>query len=130
AFKKKVEKESFVRPVLPPVSHITTHPHLELTRAPTLEELGFSTEIIATLDDITNPIKGEEEQALKMIEMTLSVDYNEENDYNLISPDIANGAISPAFSYHKTKEHYTPSNRKKYDRLPMRLLWRDYFEFF
>jgi len=129
AFKKKVEKESFVRPVLPPVSHITTHPHLELTRVPTLEELGFSTEIIATLDDMGGSIKGGEEQALKMIEMTLSIDYNEENDYNLISPYIANGAISPAFYYHKIKEHYTPSNRKKYDRLLMRLLWRDYFRF-
>src|SRR5690606_17324737 len=83
----------------------------------------------ATLDDMGGSIKGGEEQALKMIEMTLSIDYNEENDYNLISPYIANGAISPAFYYHKIKEHYTPSNRKKYDRLLMRLLWRDYFRF-
>src|SRR5690606_40219045 len=37
--------------------------------------------------------------------------------------------VSPAFYFHKIKEHYRPSNKKKYDRLLMRLLWRDYFRF-
>ncbi len=129
SFKKKVEKESFVRPVLPAVTRITTHPHLETTHIPTLEALGFPPEVIASLDDVEVPLYGGEEKALEMIEMTLAADYDDVNDYNLISPYIANGAISPAFYYHKIKEHYHSANKKKYDRLLMRLLWRDYFRF-
>jgi len=129
AFKKKVEKESFVRPVLPAVTRITTHPHLEATHIPTLEDLGFSPEATASLDDIEIPLEGGEEKALEMIEKTLSADYSDVNDYNLISPYIAHGAVSPAFYYHKIKEYYHPASKKKYDRLLMRLLWRDYFRF-
>ncbi|HLT86841.1 MAG TPA: deoxyribodipyrimidine photo-lyase [Sphingobacterium sp.] len=129
SFKKKVEKESFVRPVLPAVTHITTHPHLETTQLPTLEDLGFPQTAVPSLVDIEAPLQGGEEKALEIMEMTLSADYNDVNDYNLISPYIANGAVSPAFYYHKIKEHYHPSNKKKYDRLLMRLLWRDYFRF-
>ncbi|TYR32957.1 deoxyribodipyrimidine photolyase [Sphingobacterium phlebotomi] len=129
SFKKKVEKESFVRPVLPAVTHITTHPHLEATHIPTLEALGFPQEVLASLDDIEVPLQGGEGKALEMIEMTLSADYNDINDYNLVSPYIATGAVSPALYYHKIKAFYDPSNKKKYDRLLMRLLWRDYFRF-
>lgn len=129
AFKKKVEKESFVRPVLPPVTQITTHPHLESTHIPTLEELGFSPEVIASVGDLNELPKGGENQALETIERTLSADYNETDDYSLVSPYIAIGTVSPAFYFHKIKEHYRPSNKKKYDRLLMRLLWRDYFRF-
>ncbi|PRD57193.1 deoxyribodipyrimidine photo-lyase [Sphingobacterium gobiense] len=129
SFKKKVEKESFVRPALPPVPHITTHPHLETTLIPTLDELGFSQEVIASLNNIEAPLHGGEGKALEMIEMTLSADYDDVDDYNLISPYIANGAVSSAFYYHKIKTYYHPSKKKKYDRLLTRLLWRDYFRF-
>lgn len=129
AFKKKVEKESFVRPVLPPVTNITTHPHLEATQIPTLEELGFSPDTIELLSPIERLSPGGEDNALQIIKKTLSVDYNEADDYNLISPHIANGAVSPAYYYHEIKKHYQASNKKKYDRLIMRLLWRDYFRF-
>lgn len=129
AFKKKVEKESFVRPVLPAVTNITTHPHLETTQLPTLEELGFSPEAIASLTDIKTPLQGGEEKAMEMIETTLPADYNDVNDYNLVSPYITHGAVSPAFYYHKIKAYYHPANKKKYERLLTRLLWRDYFRF-
>lgn len=127
AFKKKVEKESFVRPVLPAIAAITTHPHLEETKIPTLAALGFS------LDDLPQQteagLRGGEEQALQMMEITLAPQYDELDDYNLISPYIAHGAVSPAFYYHKIKAAATTGNKKKYERLIMRLLWRDYFRF-
>lgn len=128
SFKKRVEKESFVRPVLPPVTRITTHPHLEETLLPTLEELGFSAEEVAEQDGGTH-LRGGEENALKLIDKTLAADYDDINDYNLISPYIAVGAVSPAFYYHQIKAHYQASKKKKYDRLFTRLLWRDYFRF-
>lgn len=129
SFKKKVEKESFVRPIIPPVTHITTHPHLETTYVPTLEDLGFSSDTVASLTNTPNALQGGEQKALEIMEMTLAPDYNDVNDYNLVSPYIAIGAVSPAFYYHNIKEAYQVSNKKKYDRLIMRLLWRDYFRF-
>jgi len=129
AFKKKVEKESFVRPVLPPIATITTHPHLEETSVPTLTELGFSTEDVARLSTENTTLRGGEKHAMEVIEITLSSHYDEPDDYNLVSPYIANGAVSPAFYYHKLKAAGTQLNKKRYDRLISRLLWRDYFRF-
>ena len=129
AFKKKVEKESFVRPVIEPVNQITTHPHLEATQIPSLATLGFSTEEIASLKQVENPLCGGEDQALAMIEETLSSSYNELDDYNLVSPYITIGSVSPAYYYHRIKAHYDVAHKKKYDRLILRLLWRDYFRF-
>ncbi len=127
AFKKKVEKESFVRPVLPAITTITTHPHLEETIVPTLSALGFVTEDIRRQTE--SALRGGEEHALQMIAMTLAPQYDEPDDYNLISPYIAHGAVSPAFYYHKIKAAATAGNKKKYEKLIMRLLWRDYFRF-
>lgn len=130
AFKKKVEKESFVRPVIPPVAPFITHPHLEATDIPTLSELGYSD---AEADSIAQGgaslLPGGEASALQTIETTLAPDYDDMDDYNLISPYIALGTVSPAYYYHRIKERYTASNKKKYDRLILRLLWRDYFRF-
>ena len=129
AFKKRVEKESFVRPVLPPVNSITTHPHLEETQIPTLEELGFTENEEGLHTESLVPLGGGEEKALEIVEMTLQTNYTNVDDYNLVSPYIATGAISPAFYYHRIKSYYSPGHKKKYDRLLTRLLWRDYFRF-
>lgn len=129
AFKKKVEKESFVRPTLPAIENVVTHPHLETTVVPSLEDLGFSQHTINAAQSITSTLLGGEDEAIRTIEKTLAADYNGIDDYNLISPYIANGAVSPAFYYHKIKESYSPANKKKNERLTSRLLWRDYFRF-
>ncbi len=125
AFKKKVEKESFVRPIIDPIETIVTHPHLEHTQVPTLQDLGYQADTPLNSDRIP----GGEYNALQAIRRTLSPDYNEIDDYNLVSPYIAVGAVSPTFYYHKIKAAYTPNKKKKYDRLILRLLWRDYFRF-
>lgn len=124
AFKKKVEKESFVRPAIDPIEKIVTHPHIEQTQIPTLEDLGYEKNILTEITLI-----GGEHNALQTIAHTLSPEYNKIDDYNLVSPYIAIGAVSPAYYYHKIKEAYTPNKKKKYDRLILRLLWRDYFRF-
>ncbi|SFS82489.1 deoxyribodipyrimidine photo-lyase [Sphingobacterium wenxiniae] len=128
-FKKKIEKESFVRPIIPAIDHIITHPHLEQTNLPTLEELGFTPQEIAQSDSNSTPLQGGEEQGLYWLERTLSPSYDEINDYNYISPYIAHGNISPAYYYHKIKESLPTGKKKKYDNLINRLFWRDYFRF-
>ncbi len=129
-FKKKVEKESFVRPVLPAVTQILTHPHLEETQLPSFLDLGFTAEEVQAMEQHSKQLLlGGEEEALKTLAMTLAVDYDEADDYNLISPYIAHGCISPAYYYHKIKAAQQGSKKKKYDKLILRLLWRDYFRF-
>ncbi|WDF69861.1 deoxyribodipyrimidine photo-lyase [Sphingobacterium oryzagri] len=129
AFKKKVEKESFVRPTLPAIQNMVTHPHLETTTLPTLQDLGFTASAIALAETASTVVKGGEDEALMVIDRTLAPDYDDVDDYNLVSPYIANGAVSPAFYYHKIKENNLPAHKKKYERLILRLLWRDYFRF-
>src|SRR5690606_8571264 len=129
AFKKKVEKESFVRPVLPPVTQITTHPHLESTHIPTLEEVGFSPEVIASVGDLNELPKGEEKQEQQTSGGTLFADYNEIDICSLDSPYIAIGTGAHACQLHKVKEPRRPSKKKKDDPVLMRLLWQDYFRF-
>lgn len=129
-FKKKVEKESFVRPVLPAITQLLSHPHLEETQLPSFEDLGFSKEEIQEMEINCNPILlGGESHALKTLNMTLASDYDEADDYNLISPYIAHGCLSPASYYHQIKAAQQSSKKKKYDKLILRLLWRDYFRF-
>ncbi|MGO1243661.1 MAG: deoxyribodipyrimidine photo-lyase [Sphingobacterium sp.] len=125
AFKKKVEKESFVRPTIDPIETIITHPHLEHTQIATLGELGYHED--SSLDD--KRIQGGERRALQTIAQTLSLNYSEIDDYNLVSPYIAVGAVSPIFYYHEIKAAYSPNKKKKYDQLILRLMWRDYFRF-
>ncbi|GHE23110.1 deoxyribodipyrimidine photo-lyase [Sphingobacterium griseoflavum] len=129
AFKKKVEKESFVRPVLPAITRVTTHPHLEDTPMPDLVALGFSATEVAQASATSPSFRGGEDDALLAMEMTLAPAYDEPNDYNLIAPYIAHGAVSPAFYYHRIQAARTGANKKKYEKLILRLLWRDYFRF-
>ncbi len=128
-FKKKVEKESFVRPVLPPIHHITTHPHLEETHLPTLETLGFDPQTINSLSLSDSLLVGGEKNGLNVMRMTLQTDYDDVNDYNLVSPYINLGAISPAHYYHEIKASFQLDQKKKFEKLITRLLWRDYFRF-
>ncbi|QBQ42058.1 deoxyribodipyrimidine photolyase [Sphingobacterium psychroaquaticum] len=129
-FKKKVEKESFVRPVIPSVEHIMTHPHLEETAVPTLADLGFE-ETTTTPDnnEWTQVLPGGEHHGRAHLARTLTETYDDIDDYNLISPYIAHGAISPAYYYHEIKKAQELHKKKRYDKLILRLLWRDYFRF-
>ncbi|MFD1769070.1 deoxyribodipyrimidine photo-lyase [Sphingobacterium suaedae] len=130
AFKKKIEKESFVRPVVAPVTSFVTHPHLESTTIPSLLELGYSEEEIKfAYSRPVEHLRGGETAARQTAAKTLSPEFDDMNDYNLVSPYIAVGAISPADYYHQIKERYTSANKKKYERLILRLFWRDYFRF-
>lgn len=130
AFRKKVEKESFVRPILPAVTSIVTHPHLEKTTIPTLLELGFDDNDVEKLEKDKNALLlGGETKAIQQVNKTLDDNYTEINNYNLITPYIAHGNISPAYYHDCIKKTFNVSNKKKHETLTLRLLWRDYFRF-
>ncbi|MGJ1197746.1 deoxyribodipyrimidine photo-lyase [Sphingobacterium spiritivorum] len=128
-FKKKIERESTVRQPFPTPEVMVTHPHLEKTTIPTLEELGYTAEEIQTANNNPIHLRGGEDEALKKVEEVLSGQFNEQLDYMMLSPYIAAGALSPIYLYHKIKDAKLVLNKKRTEKLTAQLLWRDYFRF-
>ena len=114
-FKKKINKESIVRPSFPSVESITIPPHLEKTPFP---------------DDIDqlNLIQ-DEETAFLALDMAINDAKNETDLYWRISPYIAHGMLSPIYSYHQLISKANKSNKKGINTLIDNLLRRDYFRF-
>lgn len=126
-FKKKVERESAVRRPLHAPEEIPTPVHIEQTELPGLEELGYNQEEIARVS--SKELIGGEEYGLKALESILDPEYSGLHDFSLISPYISTGALSPVNVFHELSDVDNVSNKKRYDRRLMRLLWRDYFRF-
>ncbi|TAF43955.1 MAG: DASH family cryptochrome [Sphingobacteriales bacterium] len=138
-FRKKVERESTVRPCFKSPTKINIAHNLETSTLPLLASLGF----IACADDIAdaNFIGGESEglkrlkyylwdtDLLKKYKLTrnglLGMDYSSK-----LSPWLAAGCLSPRSIYWqiKTYESERGANESTY-WLIFELLWRDYFRF-
>lgn len=126
-FKKKVERESSVREALKEPHAITSPAHLEDTTIPTLAELGFLENEIASID--TKKLIGGEENGLRYLEQLAQADYQGFHDFTLISPYISIGALSPMYVYHRLKNSDSVKNKKTHDFRISCLLWRDYYRF-
>lgn len=128
-FKKHAERESFVREPLPALTTILTPTHLEKTNVPTLEELGFTSEEIGEFNNTLIKSKGGELAGLEILDKLTTLNFWKENDYTLLSPYIANGLISPIYTYHKIQKSELNENKKIFEKANDVLLWRDYFRF-
>lgn len=127
-FKKKIERESTVRPVFSTTEDFNTPNLIEKTTLPTLLDLGFTQQEIDA--NPTLPLfQGGEVRALEALEQVLSATDQNENNYLLLAPYIAIGALSPILLYHRLRDAETPATKKYYDKLIERLLWRDYYRF-
>lgn len=126
-FRKKIERESSVRPFIETPSAILSPQHLESTDVPTLGELGYTKE--ETLWAESQDFCAGEKQAIERLDTLLNPDYSDLPNYTLISPYIALGSLSPLYVYHRMQESSLISNKRRYDRLLTMLLWRDYFRF-
>ncbi len=126
-FKKKVERESQVRPVLPAIDQILIPNHLESTEIPSLATLGFSEQEVDSIAG--KKLIGGEQNGLKNLEMILEDSYKGFHDFTLISPYMATGVLSPILVYHRLHAAMTPTNKKRLERRISRLFWRDYFRF-
>ncbi|PVH26527.1 deoxyribodipyrimidine photo-lyase [Sphingobacterium corticibacter] len=126
-FKKKVERESQVRPTLAEINQILIPTHLEATEIPTLSDLGFTNEEIATVSQ--KQLIGGEQHGLENLDVILSDSYKGFHDFTLISPYMATGALSPVLVYHRLHAAMTPTNKKRLERRTARLFWRDYYRF-
>ncbi len=126
-FRKKIERESTVRTPLDAPSNILSPQHLENTAIPSLEELGYSDEEIASLGD--QGFEGGEDIGIEKLKNLLDPNYEGLNNFSLVSPYIAIGALSPIYVYHQMQNSSLSQNKKRYERLMTMLLWRDYFRF-
>jgi deoxyribodipyrimidine photo-lyase len=128
-FKKKTERESTVRQPFPEPTGLVTHPHLEKTLLPSLEELGFSADEIQLGKSNPMLMEGGEEAALQKVEQVILGKEHEQLDYISLSPYIATGALSPIYLYHRIKDTMLKHHKKRAEKLILQLLWRDYFRF-
>ena len=114
-FRKKVAKESFVRGCIADIKHVDIPPHLEKTTFP----FDFSA--------ITAHF-GESAANAKLNELIKETETNMES-YTELSPYLALGVLSPAYTYHFLKKNITPKNKKGINAFLENLMVRDYFRF-
>lgn len=139
-FRKKVERDTLVRPALPSPEKIESPDFLDIGEIPTLNELSLE-EHLFDERSVMN-FKGGETEGLKRLEeyiwekdllKTYKLTRNEllGADYSTkLSPWLSMGCISPRYVYAEIKryEHDRTANDSTY-WLIFELLWRDYFRF-
>ncbi|WP_164108080.1 MULTISPECIES: deoxyribodipyrimidine photo-lyase [Sphingobacterium] len=116
-FRKKVVKESFVRECVADIQKVSTPPHLEKTNFPfklsstkPTDQFGES----AAFDALTRLVKDTE------INM---------ESYTDLSPYLALGVLSPAFTFHYLNKNINSKNKKGMNAFIESLMMRDYFRF-
>jgi deoxyribodipyrimidine photo-lyase len=132
-FKKKVERDSDVRPCVTTPETISTPDTGEL---PTLQQLGLDEPV----DDprACHVFTGGETTALNKLQQFFSTYaiapkgrgngvYNDNS--SKLSPWLAVGCISPRQVYWEVIKHEQANNAHQGDILILELLWRDYFRF-
>lgn len=138
-FRKKVEKESLVRPVFNVPASIAS-PVIPILKLPALHEMGF--EIPVSDPRSAFPFKGGETEAIRRLNQYVHEtgtirNYKETRnglvgtDYSSkFSPWLALGSLSPKWIYHEIKrfESRNGGNDSTY-WLVFELLWRDFFRF-
>ncbi|MBE7177437.1 MAG: DASH family cryptochrome [Mucilaginibacter polytrichastri] len=139
-FRKKVERDTSVRPSLPAPEHIPSPEITEPGDIPSLSDLGISEE--HTDERAVLCFKGGETEGLKRLNAYLwNGDHLREYkqtrngllgaDYSTkLSPWLSLGCVSPRFVYDEVKryERERVANDSTY-WLIFELLWRDYFRF-
>lgn len=140
-FRKKVERDSFVRPCFDQPAQIQLPSGLDIQPIPELTDLGY-TEPVPSDERVVLEFRGGETQGLKRMKTyfwdrdalrnyketrngLLGADYSSK-----LSPWLALGCLSPREVYWEVKkyEQERTANESTY-WLVFELLWRDYFRF-
>jgi deoxyribodipyrimidine photo-lyase len=137
-FKKKIERESTVRPCLPTPDHIKAPVIKNAGEIPDLKDLGFDLTVDKP-DSYLSVFKGGEDSALLQLEsyLTESKLVNSKTARNgskvsissKLSPWIALGCISLRHVYWEVMNNNPEQLSPAQQQLILDLLWRDYFRF-
>ncbi|MGK9126856.1 DASH family cryptochrome [Olivibacter sp. SA151] len=134
-FRKKIERETTIRPSVETPVKIEVPDNLEASEIPSLASLGFSADLIGIADQ--SPFKGGETEGLRRLETllagadtaSLTGSFGSEEG-TVLSPWIAMGCLSVHTVYHAVKKYEDKSLPKKQAAAIITgLLWRDYFRF-
>lgn len=133
-FRKKIERETTIRPTIDTPSKVEVPAALEPGEIPDLAALGFSDAEIKYAN--LSPFIGGETEALKQLqgillgrESALGTEIGV-YDGTILSPWIALGCLSAHTVYHAVKQEediHLP--KKRVSNIVTGLLWRDYFRF-
>lgn len=115
-FRKKIVKESFVRPWLADITQVHLPPHLEKTPFPTEWNDNAITEY-------------GERAAMSALKELLKVTEKNLESYTELSPYLALGVLSPAFTFHFLQKNINPRNKKGINAFIENLMLRDYYRF-
>lgn len=132
-FKKKVERDSTVRPVTVSPEQIIIPEIIDAGELPTLADLG----VPEPIDDprAVNKFIGGETTALAQLHQYLANGLANNTGKNKmilasgLSPWLALGCISPRQVYWEVINHQRENHIQTADPLMLELLWRDYFRF-
>lgn len=122
-FRKKLERESFIRESFKTPGQLIFPETLEDTNSPSLEELGFEALEINQYD--TPNFIGGEQEANRQLSLLLNNKLNS-NEF-VISPWLAIGCISVHTVYFSIANSELPLKVK--DRIIQGLWWKDYYRF-
>ncbi|HZY38746.1 MAG TPA: DASH family cryptochrome [Mucilaginibacter sp.] len=136
-FKKKIERDSTVRPCLGTPEIVITPPINDPGNLPTLEQLGLSEPLHDTRSEVVFP--GGETTALNQLEKFFSRNDHAESGKgsralhgaysSKLSAWIALGCISMRHVYHEVSKRQQSTHNSEYGAMLLDLLWRDYFRF-
>ncbi len=124
-FKKKAERESFIRESFPTPASMTFSPAVDETEIPSLEELGFTQE--ETKQCERGSFIGGEQEARRR----LSLFFNEEvldSSESTLSPWLSLGCLS-VHSFYNALIEQANITVKKGEAIMLGLWWRDYYRF-
>ncbi|MFC6103979.1 DASH family cryptochrome [Olivibacter domesticus] len=133
-FRKKVERETSIRPTVNTPNHVMLPDDFEAGDIPTLKELGYTDTAIKMADK--SVFKGGEKEALKQLNAIIEGDQSDQdNDFlmgegTVLSPWIALGCLSAHTLYHTVKRFEERGlSKRTAAAIVTGLLWRDYFRF-
>ncbi|MBB5395713.1 DASH family cryptochrome [Mucilaginibacter sp. AK015] len=135
-FKKKVERDSTVRPCVVSPGQIPTPDITDAGAIPTLEDLGVPNPV----DDARagEKVTGGETAALKQLHNYLENCMQSSDGKNIrsalcnssgLGPWLAVGCISPRQVYWEVVNYHREHRLQNTDPIMLELLWRDYFRF-
>ncbi len=132
-FKKKVERDSQVRPCIETPQHIATPAIIDAGTMPTLADLGIVEPVDSSMNDFV--YKGGETMGLKHLEeylqspchhTTAKHSKHNTNCPSKLSAWLSLGCVSMRCTYHQISNCFKDTPNAP---LMLELLWRDYFRF-
>lgn len=116
-FKKKTNKESFVRPIVADITNVILPPHIEKANFP------------YPIPDDRSWENYSDQAAVQLLAEVSAINDMNTSSFEKLTPFISIGVISAAYIYHYLQPIITAKNKKYINTFLDNLLLRDYYRF-